>query len=107
VILGGQARKLSLDGRTGRRSATALGLDRRLGFPASVDVVGDARVGRAPAVVFRVPARRHRGGPNAGHVVLMWDAGATGWMVSVHLERLPLKRRVATAIAIADSVRPE
>jgi hypothetical protein len=107
IVLGGQAHKLTIDSRQGLRAATALGLDRRLGFPKAVEVVGGARVGSAPAVVFRVPVRRSGAGPNAGHVIVMWDAGSTGWMVSVHLEQLPLKQRVATALAIANSVRPE
>jgi hypothetical protein len=107
VVVGGQARPLKIDSHQGLRAATALGLDRRLGFPKAVEVVGGARVGSAPAVVFRVPVRRARVGPNAGPVIVMWDAGSTGWMVSVHLEQLPLKQRVATALAIADSVGPE
>lgn len=103
LILGGQARPLGVTARRGSRTVASLRLDARLGLPKTVEVLGSARVGSRPALVIRVSKRRPS--RNSGHVVVLWNAGSHGWLVSVHLERLSLARRAATAIAIARSVR--
>jgi hypothetical protein len=106
VIFGGQARRASVSASLGQASSVRLGLDRRLGFPARVQVVGTARVGLRPALVFDVPSRRTGVGPNAGHAVVIWNFGAAAYFVSIHLERLPIARRVATAVELGASMRP-
>jgi hypothetical protein len=102
VIFGGQARRFTVRARPGVHRTSDLRIDRRLGFPLSVTVLRRASVGRARALVVRVPKVRSR---NSGHVVVLWNVGSAGWLTSVHLDGLSLARRIATAVALARGVR--
>jgi hypothetical protein len=96
VAFGGQRRRINDDG------GAEVGLTQRLGFHGGVRVEGRTTVDGAPAVVL-VP-RGARAGLNSGHVIVAWNAPGAAYFASVHFDRLPFARRVATARALAASV---
>jgi hypothetical protein len=115
VILAGQPRQFVLGGGSpGERWPQRADQkpDSRLGLPARirgrrwlvlvehVDVGGDAIVLRAAPY----PA----GGLHGGHVIVLWNAGGHGRVVSLHFGggRYTERERIAAALAIARSERP-
>jgi hypothetical protein len=95
LILGGQPRPFALRGRTGA--------DRRLGIIRAA-VVRSAQVGAAPALVLRAPPYP-RGGVHGGHVIVLWNRGGHGYLVSLHFAgghaRYSQAQRIDAALAIA------
>jgi hypothetical protein len=66
--------------------------------------VGSARVDDARATVLREPPYP-AGGLHGGHVVVLWNEGGHGYLISVHGERLSQRALVSIALAMARSTR--
>jgi hypothetical protein len=67
--------------------------------------IATARVHGAPATVLREPPFP-TGGIHGDHVLVLWNEGGHGYMVSVHGERLSRPALVSVALAMARSARP-
>ncbi len=66
--------------------------------------IARAHVHGAPAAVLREPPYP-AGGLHGGHVVVLWNEGRRGYLVSVHGERLSQRSLVSIALAMARSAR--
>ena len=66
--------------------------------------IATARVHGARAAVLREPPYP-AGGLHGGHVVVLWNEGGHGYLVSVHGERLSQRALVSIALAMARSAR--
>jgi hypothetical protein len=76
--------------------------DGEMRLPGRKTLLRRTRVGPVPAVVLKTepyPA----GGVNGGHVVVLWNAGRRGYLVSVHFQGYPLHDRIAAAVSMARS----
>jgi hypothetical protein len=67
--------------------------------------IATARVHGARAAVLREPPYP-TGGLHGSHVVVLWNEGGHGYLVSVHGERLSRRALVSVGLAIARSTRP-
>jgi hypothetical protein len=115
VILGGQPKPLELGGRPGRRwpqraqqePDDELKVPARLHGPRRLVLLQNAEVGGADAIVLRA-ARYPIGGVHGGHVIVLWNAGGHGQMVSLHFatRRYSERDRVTAALAVARSESP-
>jgi hypothetical protein len=117
VILGSQPHPFVLSGKAGQRwpkRATqipdaALKLPGRLHGPARLTVLRHVDVG-GDALALRA-APYPAGGLHGGHVIVLWNAGDRGQLVSLHFadhrhpRRFTLKGRIAAAVKIALSER--
>lgn len=66
--------------------------------------IATARVHGARAAVLQEPPYP-AGGLHGGHVVVLWNEGSHGYLVSVHGERLSQRALVSIALAMARSAR--
>lgn len=67
--------------------------------------IATARVHGARAAVLREPPYP-TGGIHGDHVLVLWNEGGHGYMVSVHGERLSRPALVSVVLAMARSARP-
>jgi hypothetical protein len=67
--------------------------------------IATARVHGTRATVLREPPYP-TGGIHGGHVVVLWNEGGHGYLVSVHAARLSQAPLVSVALAMARSARP-
>lgn len=114
VFLGGQPARFSLAGSPGRgwpepgQSAP----DREMRIHRGARVIRRAPVGSDPALILRVAEPYPAGGVHAEHVLVLWNVGGHGYLVSVHLRggrgrfAFSERDRVNAALAIARSARP-
>jgi hypothetical protein len=73
-------------------------------------VLRDATVGGQPALVLVAPPYPD-GGLMGGHVIVVWNSGGHGYLLSLHFEAAPgrtytLAERTAAALAVANSFKP-
>jgi hypothetical protein len=109
VVLAAQPRRFSLDGAPGAdwpRAGQRPDAEMRIG--AAGTVVRRTAVHGRPAIVVRskpYPA----GGIHGGHVVVAWNEGGDGYLVSLHYiggrERYDEAQRIGAALTIARSAR--
>ena len=114
VLLGGQRRPVG-PGVTGVDPALRL-TTRRITTPMKgggefvqarpFRRVGSATVHGRRAAVLREPPYP-QGGVHGGHVVIVWNEGGHGYIVSAHGARMPQSDIVSVALQLARSTRPQ
>src|SRR4051794_37147393 len=111
VILGSQPRPLPLRGRPDEPwpSAGAIA-DPQLKLGRGLRLLRHVRVGGAAGLALRAPPYP-AGGVHGGHVLVVWNSGGRGYLVSLHFAdrrhptRYPELTRLQAALAIAQSMR--
>ena len=109
LILGAQPRRITTRGRIGQawpvRGERPPDPELKL---SGGSLIRRAAVGSADAIVVRA-APYPAGGVHGGHLVLLWNAGGRGQLVSLHFTdaerptRYPERARIEAAIRIAGS----
>jgi hypothetical protein len=104
AVFGGQEAPFSLLGEPGAAwpAQGMRGALPELRWPLRLQIVTRASVGARPAVVLRFPGTRgSRGGPNGGHLGLVFNIAGRGYFISVHFDRLADRARVRLASSLA------
>jgi len=107
AVLGGQQSPFATSAAPGAAwpLAGARGAASELRWPAGLTVAARASVGVRPALALRFPGPCGAGGgPNGGHLGLIFNVAGHGYFVTVHFDRLADRARVRLASSIAESL---
>jgi hypothetical protein len=107
AVLGGQRAPFPLRGAAGASwpPVGTSGAVAELRWPSGIAVAEPWAVGRRSALALRFPGTGGPGGgPNGGHLGLIFNIAGRGYFVSVHFDRLAERSRIRLASAFAESL---